>query len=54
MLFNLPSTISENDIQFDVKTCDFVEKTDNIHASVGFIDHINIPAEIHLAIFAAL
>lgn len=24
------------------------------HASVGFIDHINIPAEIHLAIFAAL
>lgn len=30
MLFNLPSTISENDYQFDVKTCDFVEKTDNI------------------------
>lgn len=28
MLFNLPSTISENDIQFDVKTCDFVEETD--------------------------
>lgn len=53
MLFNLPSTISENDIQFDVKTCDFVEKQ-IFHASVDFIDHINIPAEIHLAIFAAL